>query len=176
MDGKELILWSVRLGLACYAVFCYRIIQGRRAGTPRKSVASNQDRWWWSLSGLLFGLHFLAAFHFHHQWSHQHAFTHTAQRTGQMLGWEFGYGLYFNYCFLLLWMVELIWWWGFVDSYFRRATWITLSIHGYLLFVIVNGAVVFVAGPTRWISLLVLLLVGILSGSRLLGKTESQPA
>jgi len=176
MDGKELILWSVRFALACYGVFCYRVIQGRFSGVARKRSGANQDRWWWSLSGLLFWLHFVAAFHFHHHWSHQHAFTHTAQRTGQMLGWEFGYGLYFNYCFLLLWMVELIWWWGFIDSYFRRATWITLSIHGYLVFVIINGAVVFVTGPTRWISLLVLLLVGILSGSRLLGKTESQPA
>jgi len=176
MDGKELILWSVRIALACYAVFYYRVIQGRLSGTLRKPSAGNQDRWWWSLGGLLFWLHFVAAFHFHHHWSHQHAFIHTAQRTGQLLGWEFGYGLYFNYCFLVLWVVDLVWWWGFVDSYRCRATWITLSIHGYLLFVIVNGAVVFVTGPTRWISLLVLCLVGILSGSRLLGKTESQPA
>jgi hypothetical protein len=93
-----------------------------------------------------------------------------------MLGWEFGYGLYFNYFFLVLWTVDLVWWWGFVESYSSRAKWISLSIHGYLLFVIVNGAIVFVTGPTRWISLLVLCLVGILSRSRLLGKTESQPA
>ncbi len=176
MDGKELILWSVRIGLVCYAIFYYRVLQGHFSGVERMPKAVQGDRWWWTLTGVFFVLHFLAAFHFRHHWSHQHAFDHTAQRTGQMLGWEFGYGLYFNYGFLVLWMMDLAWWWGSTASYLRRASWVRWSIHGYFLFVIINGAVVFVTGPTRWISLSVLCLVGILWGRRVLGKTESAPS
>ena len=174
MGGRELILWSVRLGLACYAVSCYRYLQRDSAdpGRYETSSAMRNDRLWWSVTGLILWIHFAAAFHFHHHWSHQHAFTHTAQRTGDMLGWEFGYGVYFNYLFLLLWAVDVCWWWFSPAGYLHRRRWISVSIQVFFLFVVINGAIVFVRGPTRWVSILVLLLLCILSSRRLLGKTE----
>lgn len=172
MIGKELILWSVRIALCCYAVFFCRAFSRRFSSGTAQGQSVKGNRWWYTLTGLMFGLHFAAAFHFRHHWDHQQAFVHTAQRTREMLGWEFGYGLYFNYFFLVLWAMELVWWWGSAQTYLQRARWISVSIHTYLLFVIVNGAVVFVSGPTRWVSFLVLCLVGILSVRRLLGKTE----
>ena len=176
MAGNEWILWSVRVGIACYAIYCWRLLSRRSSPGQAQAASAAADRWWWTVTGLMFFIHFLAAFQFRHHWSHQHAFLHTAQRTGEMLGWEFGYGLYFNYLFLALWAADLIWWWGWAESYLQRVRGISVTIHTYFLFVIVNGAVVFVAGPTRWISLLILVFLGILSGSRLLGKTESPPA
>ena len=178
MGGKELILWSVRIGLGCYAVSCYRFLQ-RVSVDPVQHVNSSAirgDRLWWSVAGLIFWIHFAAAFHFHHHWSHQHAFTHTAQRTGEMLGWEFGYGVYFNYLFLLLWAVDVSWWWFSPVGYLQRRRWISVSIQVFFLFVMINGAIVFVRGPTRWVSILALCLLGILSRRRLLGKTEVSPA
>ena len=146
MGGRELILWSVRLGLACYAVSCYRYLQ-RDSADPRRyetSSAMRNDRLWWSVTGLILWVHFAAAFHFHHHWSHQHAFTHTAQRTGDMLGWEFGYGVYFNYLFLLLWAVDVCWWLFSPAGYLHRRRWISVSIQVFFLFVVINGAIVFV--------------------------------
>lgn len=93
-----------------------------------------------------------------------------------MLGWEFGYGVYFNYLFLLLWAVDVSWWWFSPVGYLQRRRWISVSIQVFFLFVMINGAIVFVRGPTRWVSILALCLLGILSRRRLLGKTEVSPA
>jgi hypothetical protein len=96
-----------------------------------------QRRMFWTMSWLIFLIHVGLAFHVDHAWSHQEAWRHTERQSG------FGHGIYFNYAVLLLWSLDVAWWWVHDSSYHRRSPWITWSIHGFLLFMWINAAVVF---------------------------------
>lgn len=115
---------------------------------------SPPDRWrraaWTAGCGLLL-LHFAAAFHFVHDWRHAAAEAETARRTKDLLGWEFGGGVYFNYAFALLWLADVAWWWAAPRSRRQRPVAAAVLLHGFMLLIWINGAVVFVDGPIRWV-------------------------
>ena len=60
-----------------------------------------------------------------------------------------------NYAFTLLWIGEGVWWQALPASYARRAPAWTPAVRGAFLFMIANGAVVFVSGPRRLVGLAV---------------------
>ena len=62
-----------------------------------------------------------------------------------------GGGLYLNYVFTALWIGETVWWWASPHSYGTRSRTATLTVRAVFIFMIVNGAVVFVDGPMRWV-------------------------
>jgi len=150
IDGDFLIRWTVRLALLCY-VAAWAIVLGSRSRTHDRSQLI-----FWTLGCIFFLGHVAAAMHFYHHWSHAHAFADTAEQTQSQLGWSFGYGIYFSYVFTLLWLCDVIWAW--VQSN-RSSPWRWL-VHGYMFFIAVNGAIVFHAGPTRWLGLLACAALG----------------
>lgn len=143
--GTTLISASVRLALLCYAA----TVAGRLLGFRGPRI-----RFFWTVGCLLFLVHVAAAFHYVHNWSHQAAIQTTATETRQLLGVAFGEGLWFSYAFVLLWLADATWWWSSATSYLRRPRWLNLGLHGYLMFIAFNGAVIFEAGPTRLFGLL----------------------
>lgn len=154
--GAELIAWTVRLGVLCFAL----TVGGWAAGLK----GAHQERWlrWsWTIGWGLFVLHMLAAFHFQHGWSHQRAYADTAKQTGELIGWEFGGGVYFNYLMILLWGVDVCaWWLGWAAAAGYRV-WRKVIV-AYLCFMIFNGVAVFKAGWVRWVGVAVcLVLMGI---------------
>ena len=98
----------------------------------------------------------------YHSWSHAEAYAHTARQTQALIGWNWGGGLYINYGFSALWVGEVVWWWASPKTYQRRARALNVLIRGFFLFMIVNGAIVFVDGPLRWLGVAIVaaLLVG----------------
>jgi hypothetical protein len=70
-----------------------------------------------------------------------------------------GYGIYASYLFSLVWGVDVAVAWLLPHAYANRSRARQLAIHGFLLFMVVNGAIVFANGPTRWISVVVLLTI-----------------
>ena len=98
----------------------------------------------WTLGCLAYLLHVAAAFHFVHGWSHDAAVAHTAEIGG------FGEGIYVNHLFTLLWTTDVLAWWLWPRWHAERPRWINIALHGFMLFVIFNAAVVFVEGPARW--------------------------
>ncbi|MFM8728389.1 MAG: hypothetical protein ACKON9_25095, partial [Planctomycetaceae bacterium] len=112
-------------------------------------------RFLWTAGCALFLVHVAAAFHYVHNWSHQAAVQTTATETQQLLGIAFGEGLWFSYAFVLLWLLDTLWWWISDTTWQRRPRALNFALHGYLLFIAFNGAVVFEAGPTRLVGLLV---------------------
>jgi hypothetical protein len=70
-----------------------------------------------------------------------------------MFGIESGSGIYFNYVFALIWLVDVMWWWLAERSYKHRKRWIDTAFHGFMAFMFVNGAIVFAAGLVRWFSI-----------------------
>jgi len=117
----------------------------RSAGAGRHEAA----RAAFTAGALLLAVHTAAAFQFHHGWSHAAAVADTALRTEQMTGVASGSGLYLNYAFLALWLAEAGWWWLRPRAYLHRARLADALVFAVFVFMIVNGAVVFAAGPLR---------------------------
>ena len=157
---NHLVRWSVRIAMLLYVVALAGGIQATRKG----GESPGTPRWQripWTLGCLVFLVHVALAFHFQHHWSHQLAMEHTAREAKRVVGWAFGEGIYFSYAFTLLWSLDVAWMWLHPASRERRARWIPVALHVFLLTIAVNGAIIFATGPTRWVGLLVLGLLGI---------------
>ena len=110
----------------------------------------------WILGSICYVCHVISAFSLHHHWSHSAAYVYTAATTNDLVGINSGLGLWVNYVFTAVWVGEGLLprrWSLPVD---RR---LNLIVRSVFLFMIINGAVVFVAGPQRWFGLL--LVVGL---------------
>ncbi len=151
--GEQFALWSVRLSLLCYTTALALRLLGR---------TNNAARCCWTAGLLLLAAHIVAVFGVYHHWSHAEALAHTARRTAELTSWHWGGGLYFNYLFLALWIVDVLWWWRNPASYVRRACWIEATIQGYLAFIVVNATIVFAEGIVRWVSVAILIVVALL--------------
>jgi hypothetical protein len=112
-------------------------------------AGSTRGRWAWTLGVLAMLAHTAAAFHLRHDWSHVIAHAETARQTRAVTGLDWGGGLYVNYAFLLVWTADVLWWWLSPAAFGRRPRAIDIVVRGFLLFMFVNGAIVFVPGPMR---------------------------
>ena len=140
--AHPLTLWLARASVALYAV-AILIAVSNGATTGRNY---RQWRATWSSACLLLIAHVVAAFHFEHGWSHSAAFDHTAQQTARVTGINWGGGLYFNYAFLILWLLDAAILWFSASkpsSILRRSTDVAC------VFMAFNATVVF--GPRWWI-------------------------
>ena len=140
--GDFLTRSTVWFAVAFYIAAGFARIHGSRISMAR----------WLSTAGLVFFLiHVAFAFHFFYRWSHSVAWEETARATEAMTGSNSGDGLYLNYLFALVWLADLAWWWIRGDAtYVQRKRPINWLLHGFLLFMIVNGAVIFTSSPLRW--------------------------
>ncbi len=189
MLGSLLTKWTIRLSLACYVAYLAGWLCRPGPRWPKTA------RILWTISCVLFDVHVACAFHFHHHWSHAAAWKHTAERTQELLGFAFGDGIFFSYLFLGLWLFDVIWLWVSPRALAGLAhpapggssaepppvgaravpqnaaspvqtPWWRVLVHIFLFFIIVNGAIVFEAGPTRWAGIAALLALALLAGWR----------
>ena len=113
-----------------------------------------------------FLLHVATAFHLFYGWSHTQALIETAKETAAVTGIASGAGLYFNYAFTVLWLLDAGWWWRSGTAAFRRRSpWIDGSLHGFFLFMAFNATVVFETGAIRWIGGLATLALAALAAA-----------
>lgn len=110
----------------------------------------------WLLGALVYLAHVAAAFAIHHDWSHAAAYAYTAARTDALIGLDWGGGLWVNYAFTAIWVGEGLWWQLRPAHYARRPAVWTQAVRGVFLFMIANGAVIFVSGPRRLLGIGVL--------------------
>jgi hypothetical protein len=137
--GIILTLWTARLAMMYY---------GLAAGAwilRRIEVA----RWAWIAGAFFFAVHTVSAFQFVFHWSHSEAWMETARRSNAMSGFDSGFGLWLNYLFAMLWLGDAGLLWLAPLRHARLPRWFGLSMHGFLLFMVVNGAIVFAHGPMR---------------------------
>ena len=157
---NHLVRWSVRIAMLLYVAALAGEIQATRKG-EREATIRRWQRICWTLGCLVFLVHVATAFHFQHGWSHRLATEHTAEVAEQVVGWAFGEGIYFSYAFTLLWSLDVAWMWLGPVSREQRARWMKVVLHVFMLTIVVNGAIIFATGPTRWVGLLVLGVLGI---------------
>ena len=159
--GEDLTRVTVQLALFLYAGSLIGMLHRGDPSDDRRRRQEKITRWLWSAAFGVYFVHVLLAFHYFHHWSHAAAFVHVVRESG------FGPGLYFNYAFTLTWAADVVYWWCGIDRYARRRRWITAILHGFMLFMIVNGAVIFAHGTTRWINLLLFAVVAVHAIARL---------
>ncbi len=131
------------------ALLLYAVAEYGRTRRPPAAWA----RPLWQLGAAAYLAHVAAAFATHHGWSHAAAYAYTAARTEALLGLPWGGGLWVNYAFTVLWVGEALWWQVRPAGHARRAPAWTPAVRGAFLFMIVNGAVVFVDGSGRWLGM-----------------------
>lgn len=152
MIGSLLTQWTIRLALACLAVY----FGGRLlTSTLKRDWKFATLRWIWTVGCALFIAHVVCAFQFTHHWSHAHAWEHTARETERLMGYSFGDGIYFSYFFLLVWVADVVCLWLAVS----RPIWLVGTAYLFMFFIAFNGAIVFEDGPTRPAGIVISLLL-----------------
>ncbi len=138
--------WSAIVALALYVVGLTLLTGAMQS--PARLVWARRA---WTAGCLLFLVHIASAFQFYHHWSHRSAYAVTAQQTAEVVGVAWGGGLYANYVFTLLWVAEVIWWWGGLDRYSSQPRVLKWAVQGFLGFMAFNATVVFGTGTARWL-------------------------
>jgi hypothetical protein len=102
---------------------------------------------WWAFSlGLALAIfHTLLAFDLVHNWVHASAVRSTAMQTEAVFGLSVGWGVYVNYVFFIVWLLDA-WAWRTRRQLPAKLTWI---LRAFYMVMIVNGAVIFAAGARR---------------------------
>jgi hypothetical protein len=127
------------------AVALFTAAELGRARSPRTTGWA----WYASVLGLALAVvHTLLAFDFVHGWSHDDAVLNTAMQTERVFGMGVGWGVYVNYLFFLVWLMDLIWWRrdGRVD---RRPRAATIALQAFYFVIVINAAVIFAIGWRR---------------------------
>ena len=108
--------------------------------------------WIWAASFDLYSLHILFAYGVFYEWSNKIAWNHTANQTAEAIGVNTGIGLAINFVFLAILLTDIVLQW-------RGKHCCRNFIDGLVLFMIVNGAIVFGHGPVRAFGALLLGIV-----------------
>lgn len=138
---------SADLAAACYvvAIACGLLFADRRRAWMRP---------WWTAGAVVLTVHMVLAYGLVYGWSHTAAVAETAARTRRATGWYAPAGIWFNFVCVLVWLVDVAWWWLSPGEYERRGHSAPLRrwgwfVHAFLAFMMFNAAVVFVEGPVR---------------------------
>lgn len=142
--GDALVRNTVRVALLYYAAALNLMLSLRPADAAAATPRGRLARACWTLAWAAYLVHLAAAFHFYHHWSHADAVEHTRQVSGV------GEGIYVSHFFTLAWTADVLWWWLAPEARARRSPWVGRALHGFMLFVVFNGTVVYETGPIRW--------------------------
>jgi hypothetical protein len=141
MDPGPLItVLSARASAAIYVIAIWLLLEGKRRAC----------RLWWMAALILHLVHVYCAFEYFYAWSHTIAYRETARETLQLFGLNFGGGLYLNYAFTVLWSADCAWWWANPESYDARPKVVSISLHTFIAFMVVNGTIIVWA--LRWLA------------------------
>lgn len=151
---------SIWLALVFYAVSVVIQLLSHSQRTSESRYADNLARMTWTLGCLCYMAHVGLAFQIHHGWSHKAATLSTMEQTQSTTGIRTGVGIYVNYFFTLVWVFDASnWWIAGVKRYAARRRITTALLHGFFLFMIFNGAIVFATGPARYLGIAVIFTV-----------------
>jgi len=123
--------------------------------------------WVWLLGAMFAMAHSWGALMTFHHGSQEAALESTAEQTEQLLGFRFGLGLYVNYLFVVVWLGDAAFRLLAPKRYILLPNWYRHSVIGFLVFIAINGAIVFKSGWIRIIGVGCVCLLGILALIRL---------
>ena len=148
-------LWAVRDAMV--------IMVAVLAAELRGATATNRMIAWLWLSGALFALaHSVGSLMTFHHGSQAAALESTAVQTEQLLGFRFGAGLYVNYLFVVVWLADAAFRLIAPSRYALLPTWYRSLVIGFLVFIAINGAIVFKSGWIRMVGIGCVCMLGML--------------
>jgi hypothetical protein len=112
----------------------------------------------WTIGALANLGHVLLAFHLFHEWDHGKAQSAIARQTYEQVGWEWGGGIYVNYAFCTLWIIDAMVWWIAPIRYLCRSIWCSAGVQFTCLFMFVNATIVFGKSDLRFLGAALCLL------------------
>ncbi|MEO0415072.1 MAG: hypothetical protein AAF226_08990 [Verrucomicrobiota bacterium] len=116
-------------------------------------------RMFWTVGAMALFIHAGLAYGVFYQWDHQIALSETAKQTERLMGVSFSAGLYANFLLIIVWVADCALWWGATaGSYAKRPKWQIILVHGFMALMMINGAVIFVEGPRKWLGAILLLV------------------
>jgi hypothetical protein len=121
-------------------------VWGALPGSPNRRMGARVGRLLYTGACGLMLLHIAVAFHAGHGWSHARAYRHVEEVSG------FGPGLFVNYVFAAIWLVDVVWAWINLDHYLARSRWLSWGVLVFMAFIVFNAAIVFGHGINRVIS------------------------
>jgi hypothetical protein len=133
-------------------------------GKPRLIAGRGAHAFWWiSAAGLALGIvHVFLALWINNDWNHAIAWRVTEERTREMFGIGWGGLLAGNYAFLGWWAFDLWRWRSNPAAYAATPPLILWGARAFVLGIIAPAAIVFAAGPRRWLG--VALVVAMIAG------------
>ena len=156
----EASLWAIRFSMIAMVVVLAAEMRGAKSTSLAISLL-------W-LSGAMLALaHSIGALVTFHQGSQLAAFESTANQTQQLLGFRFGAGLFVNYLFVIVWQADAAIRLLMPKRYPDFPKWVRYSVTGFLVFIAINGAIVFQGGVTRYVGIGCLLFLGALAWTNL---------
>jgi hypothetical protein len=146
--GQFVMVWSVRAAVACYLLRVASLLaRGSLSGVPTLG-----DGWLWSLGCFFYLVHVIMAFEHVHQWSHRLAWEHTARVTGQLTGLARGEGIWANYLFTVIWIVDATRLWVAHTRGRKTNRSVDIAIQAVFAFIVFNATVVFGPAIYRWLA------------------------
>ncbi len=112
----------------------------------------------WMIGLMAFGVHIWSAFDGFYGWSLDTALDETARLTEEVTGWRSGVGLWVNFAFFAALAAD------FAMRVFREGGVCAKQnriVEILVIFMMINGAIVFADGPVRWFG--IVLLVGLVA-------------
>jgi len=122
------------------------------AGKTRHRRTGVEPGWAWPVScaGMVACVvHILVAMAHRHGWSHDAAVLDTAHQTAEVFGVAWGGGVFVNYLFVSLWLVDLFRWRADPRRDLRQPRWARWAVRTFYLVIVFNAAVVFAAPDRR---------------------------
>tara|TARA_R110002096_G_scaffold433667_6_gene653001 strand:- start:6082 stop:6660 length:579 start_codon:yes stop_codon:yes gene_type:complete len=124
-----------------------------------EALPSPRPRLLWTIGCMVYAVHVVSAFDVFFHWSHAAAHRETELRSMAVTGVRAGWGIWLNYLFGAVWIADTIWWYAVGDERYRKrgakSFWL---LHGFILFMMFNGAFVFVDRWARWPGLILFLV------------------
>ena len=142
--------WTVRLAVA--SVFLRAILRLRYRARDSISL-STAECCLWGVGCLAYLSHVVLAFHFVHRWSHDDAWRHTANETARLIGIQRGDGLWANYAFTVIWILDLVRLIVARISGRPTSSKTDMAIFFAFAFMVFNATVVFGPAFYRWLAI-----------------------
>ena len=120
-----------------------------------------------------FILHVIFAFDTYYDWSHTIAWLKTRDQTFEATGFNSGHGIYLNYALGIVWLTDAIRWKLTTHPLHQMNRGAAVCLHGFFLFMIINGGIAFASGAVRLFTALLLVVTLGAAASRMCQQVAS---
>ena len=141
--GQLVARWAIRIAVACYVLRVGVELRGRKFELWIAPI--------WTVGFCFFLVHLFFVFDAFHDWSHSAAVEFTAEETQRIVGIRRGEGVWVNYVFAVVWLLDCGRLWVGRSREGPRKRGVDLAVHTFFAVMMFSATVVF--GPAVYLGL-----------------------